>query len=339
MIRLLSLIIAAAAYSALSHLPFLKYDGGASSNRLFINKESHKTFFILWGALFLCYIPCFLAFYPGIYNNDITWQWGMYLQKHYNTHHPLIHTLMADWLFELGKSLTGFYNMGLAIYSVLQLLIFGKLLLLFLAGIVAAQLALMALSTACHAEKGKMNEMLSVPSQQMARAYIYHGEELSDAEKAELFRFIPEDALRSYVYYISDPVKNNLNEMEVRTAPEEFVKLWLRMGLRYPREYIEAFLDNTFGIWYLTGDTGSNLPYEYREALDSEHYFTEASYLPALKEVYKWFHYKNYEKYLPIISMIFYMPFFCWMTLFGSFVILEKRNIRVLILAVFGRLL
>lgn len=80
-------------------------------------------FISIWGILFLCYLPCFFAFYPGLYNNDVSWQWQMYITGHFSTHHPLLHIWMAGWLFDLGKWLFGSYNAGLALYCIIQLVI------------------------------------------------------------------------------------------------------------------------------------------------------------------------------------------------------------------------
>lgn len=401
-------------------------------------------FFILWAGIFLCYIPCFLAFYPGIFNNDMVWQWEMYTYQNYSTHHPLLHTLFASSVFEAGKKLFGSYNAGLAIHSLFQLLVlsaseafalralikrgctgraicitggffalypylpvmglsttkdslFGpmflflfvllwemlesrkwfstkklaavfllivlscmfrnnashcyllvafflaacwargcflhrarnqeaKLALLLTVGVITAQIGLALLAQALDAQKGKINEMFSVPCQQLARAYCFHEAEFSEEEKSWLFSYIPEENLEGYVYYISDPVKNALNDEKVKEAPLDFIRLWLHNARRFPREYAEAFLGNTLGVWYLTGDTGSNLPYDNRESFDAEHTFTEDSRLPGLQQVYRFFHYTNYEKYMPIVSVIFYTPFFDWMALFGFFVIIDRKK-------------
>ena len=425
----------------------------SKSRPISITMNPLRLFFLLWAALFLCYSPCFLAFYPGIFNNDMVWQWEMYTYGNYSTHHPILHTVFASSLFELGKRLFGSYNAGLAIHSLVQLLIlsgsaafalrylaktgcsrlfftltalffafypylpvmglsttkdsiFGplflmlfvmlcemietkrlysgkklaafftvlvlagmfrnnashgflltalaltvwalagksrkkqrhtefRLALLLTAGVLASQLGLAILTDALHAEKGKINEMFSVPCQQLARAYNYHSSEFSEQEKERLFSYIPEENLQGYVYYISDPVKNALDDQKVKEQPLDFAKLWIRTGLRYPREYTEAFLGNTLGVWYLTGDTGSNLPYEFRESFDAEHTFTEESLLPGLKRVYKWFHYTNYQKYLPIVSMVFYTPFFNWMAVFGLFAVIERKRYHLVTLPLF----
>lgn len=412
-----------------------------------------RQIFLLWAVLFACYIPCLLAFYPGLYNNDMVWQWGMYVSGNYNAHHPLIHTFLTGSLFELGKKVFGSYNAGLLIHSVLQLLIVsgsaafalkyliktgasrrifmavllfyalypyipvtgisttkdtvfgalflilfvmlcemvqnrkfcsgmklaaffvllvlsglfrnnavygylivtfvlalwalrlrfchrdgsfeGKLALLLGVGIIIIEIGLMLLSGVFQAEKGKINEMLSVPSQQLARTFVNHGSEWTEEEREQLFAYIPEENLQNYVYYISDPVKNNLNDVLVKEKTKDFVKLWVKFGIRYPGEYVKAFLNNTFGIWYLTGDTGSNIPFEYNPFFDSEHVFTEKSFMPGLKNAYKWFNYRNYEKYLPIVSMVFYTPFFNWIVLFCGFAAVGKRQKRLLLLPLF----
>lgn len=153
--------------------------------------------------------------------------------------------------------------------------------------------------------------MFSIPCQQLARAYLSHGKEMTEEEKQEIFHYIPEEAMLQYTYYISDPVKNNLDEEALEEDFSGFLKVWVKNGIKYPSSYIKAFLNQNFGIWYLLGNTGSDIPYSYGDPVDEEHVFTEDSRIPWLKNVYTWFHYENYEKYLPVISMVFYMPFFC----------------------------
>ena len=84
-------------------------------------KQLNQIFLMTWLIVFLCYIPCFLAFYPGLYCYDMIWQWAMFDSGIYNTHHPLVHTLFSGGLLELGKRLMGSYNGGLAIHSLVQL--------------------------------------------------------------------------------------------------------------------------------------------------------------------------------------------------------------------------
>lgn len=87
------------------------------------NKQCHpkKTFWLVWGVLFLCWIPAWLAYYPGICSYDITIQMGQVAGGTYNTHHPLAHTLLFGAFWNLGR-LVGNVNFGVGLYSLLQML-------------------------------------------------------------------------------------------------------------------------------------------------------------------------------------------------------------------------
>ena len=65
-------------------------------------RELNRIFLLSWLVLFFGWIPCFLAFYPGLYCYDMIWQWSMFESGVYSTHHPLIHTLFAGGLMRLG---------------------------------------------------------------------------------------------------------------------------------------------------------------------------------------------------------------------------------------------
>lgn len=82
-----------------------------------------KIFFFSWMVFTAAYVPCLLAFYPGLYTYDMSWQWQQFLGYGYTTHHPLIHTFFASWLIELGNQIFGDYQKGLFLHSVVQMLI------------------------------------------------------------------------------------------------------------------------------------------------------------------------------------------------------------------------
>ena len=82
-----------------------------------------KIFFFSWMVFTAAYVPCLLAFYPGLYTYDMSWQWQQFLGYGDTTHHPLIHTFFASWLIELGNQIFGDYQKGLFLHSVVQMLI------------------------------------------------------------------------------------------------------------------------------------------------------------------------------------------------------------------------
>lgn len=86
-------------------------------------KQLNQVFFQTWLLVFLGYLPCLLAFFPGLYCYDMSWQWAMFASGTYNTHHPLLHTLFSGGLLETGYRLFGSYQAGLALHSIVQLAI------------------------------------------------------------------------------------------------------------------------------------------------------------------------------------------------------------------------
>ena len=92
---------------------------------------------------------------------------------------------------------------------------------------------------------------LSILEQQMARALNVHHEELTDEEMAEFTTYFDIGDLWSrYKPTISDPVKKHFREDLFAEDPGGFFKLWLKLGRRYPVDYLEAFLANNYGYWF-----------------------------------------------------------------------------------------
>lgn len=83
-----------------------------------------KYFMILWLIILLCWLPIFLAAYPGVYRYDAPYQTDyIMLNGRIWGHHPVIHTLYLTGSILLGNRLFSSYESGLAIYSVTQMLI------------------------------------------------------------------------------------------------------------------------------------------------------------------------------------------------------------------------
>lgn len=82
---------------------------------------SERRFFALaFAGMLLCWLPCFLAFYPGIFSYDVAWQVVQGVEVPYNTYQPLFHTLLLNGLLWIGRSL-GDVNIGVTLYSGLQM--------------------------------------------------------------------------------------------------------------------------------------------------------------------------------------------------------------------------
>ena len=88
--------------------------------RLFNNKKS--SFFILWGIIMLVWLPYFLKYCPAIITPDSLDQ--IYQTQGINVlsnHHPVFHTFIIAIALNIGK-LIGNYNVGVAIFTVFQML-------------------------------------------------------------------------------------------------------------------------------------------------------------------------------------------------------------------------
>lgn len=72
---------------------------------------------------FLCWLPCYLAYYPGICSYDTTIQLGQ-ITDGYNDHHPIAHTLLLKGFLELGRLLFGDVNAGIGMYGLAQMVFF-----------------------------------------------------------------------------------------------------------------------------------------------------------------------------------------------------------------------
>lgn len=84
-------------------------------------KKGFRSRFI-W--IILAYMPAYLAYYPGICSYDITIQQEQILSHQYIEHHPLAHTLLVEGFLNVGKFL-GNANLGMGLYSLLQVLLYG----------------------------------------------------------------------------------------------------------------------------------------------------------------------------------------------------------------------
>ncbi len=96
-------------------------------------------------------------------------------------------------------------------------------------------------------------ESCSLPTQQVARAVIEHND--LSADEIEVLNTVMDVAKipQSYNAGLSDPLKSMIRET-MRENPEstsaaDFLKLWVRLGLRHPISYAKAFIDLTCGYW------------------------------------------------------------------------------------------
>ena len=81
-----------------------------------------KYFFLTAAVILLCFVPVFLAAYPGFFVYDAQDEYVQVAARNFSTHHPLLHVLVLGGIIQLVHKLTGSYNLGIACYTCLQMI-------------------------------------------------------------------------------------------------------------------------------------------------------------------------------------------------------------------------
>lgn len=89
---------------------------------LSFEQSDWQVFLFCFGVICLCWIPYFLAYYPGIMSYDVRHQVFQHIEG-YNSANPLIHTLMLQGCISLGVAIFHDGNAGAAIYTIIQMLL------------------------------------------------------------------------------------------------------------------------------------------------------------------------------------------------------------------------
>ena len=97
-------------------------------------------------------------------------------------------------------------------------------------------------------------ESLSIPIQQISRV-VYDGNDLSAEQEKLVNKLVTTNEIKTrYKPYISDPIKTIINTSKEKSNylsehKADYLKLWISVGLKYPGEYLKAWIDQTKGYW------------------------------------------------------------------------------------------
>lgn len=433
---------------------FAAYEGTSKQNdtinHIIISVKKYKDL-LTFALLILCWLPVFLAVYPGFFVYDAQDEFLQVASRTFNTHHPLVHVLLLGGMISAVHKITDSYNLGIACYIVLQMLvvagcftylisylrkkkvskclcllatvyfaifpvivmfalcsakdaIFTSALLLLLISLLEMgisedtffsskpQMILFVLSAltmllfrkngvyaflvmipvllighkkylkkmaillaiafcsyflidggltaVLHAQNGENQEILTVPIQQLARTYKFNKEAFDEEDIAALHEVLPEEALALYNPKLSDPVKYYFDNTAFANNKSKYRKLWLKIGLRKPLSYVNAWLANSYGFWYpdtvidvYSGNTVFTFTYE-----DSSYFGYEVempgvreSKLPWLDEAYRKLSLEIEKEKIPILSMLYSPGFLFWCFAFVFSYILYRKKYHILI--------
>ena len=127
-----------------------------------------------------------------------------------------------------------------------------RLLLLMGAMALLGWVLLNPVQSALGVAEGDVVESLSIPIQQVSRV-IVEGCPLTEEEEALLSRVVDLERVPArYCEWLSDPMKVDLRSKDYDfflQNMDQYRDLWIRLGLRYPVQYLKAWVDQTKGYW------------------------------------------------------------------------------------------
>lgn len=177
---------------------------------------------------------------------------------------------------------------------------------------------------------GERSEAFSIPLQQLALSVKRHPDMEKDLYEEILSRFGGNDIGGLYLSRIADPVKNLFDEDLYTAAPLDFWKLWLKVGLIYPQDYVDAFLIHTCGYWY--PDTARGV---FVEGIDDDGIYgihMDPKLDTALTRMaIQWLTESKYDDF-PLISLLFSPGACFWVYLICLFYCLYRKSDRFFLL-------
>lgn len=190
-------------------------------------------------------------------------------------------------------------------------------------------------------------EMLSVPAQQIARVVQYHGDELTQEDR-EAVAAVWGENLPEYVPAIADRSKKDI--AGDRETLRIFAGEWVSLGLRYPGEYLQAFLLKNKGMWDLTDTTYLNDVYSYAKGYlqitypsDQQPYvealvpgYVRHQKLQPLQSLYRYFAAGDeLWRYCPPVALVMQPAFHCYLLLFYCLCCIGMKKPVLLLPAVY----
>jgi hypothetical protein len=204
-------------------------------------------------------------------------------------------------------------------------------LLIVLAAVCISAAGKQVMMAQTNAEETPTVESLSVPLQQMARVAKY-----VDCEPVSAY--ISEEASERYSEVISDPVKWTIEETQLADMGA-FLQTWVRTGLQYPKIYLDAFLANTAGYWYIDDTYITTLYYLQTQNINPGDGTCDVILQSKCTWLYdrldRLFGSRNGYQDNLILSCLCSMALYTWILVFYLLYMIAHRRYRMLLAALF----
>lgn len=193
----------------------------------------------------------------------------------------------------------------------------------------------------CRPYDKKMNyTSMSLMSQCLARTYIDYQHSWSNLDKQEMSKYIDlQNIQNEYLPEMADKTRFKL--LVSKDNFFDFVKFWIKLGLKYPGSYFDAIMINSRSAWF-----PPSIPKGYNQAgyqfydgydksyfrllNDSDKHINKGNYLPFVFDFYNNLGLNiSYER-IPIVSMIFSIGANVWVLLNGVFYLLYRKKHNLL---------
>lgn len=198
----------------------------------------------------------------------------------------------------------------------------GQLALLLAAVCLAGNLADAGLAAATDAQTtDSYRETLSVPLQCLARVASYRRADLQETDYAEICLYLEESTLSTYNPYLADNIKSTANEALLKENFFNFMKLWVKIGLQFPDEYLESIITNTMGYWYPLdrGEYASGTIEFYHKLMWTEHEIEKRDYCPLASSFYGELYWQGKYDRLPVLGYLHRMDGWVWFLFYFLF--------------------
>ncbi len=189
---------------------------------------------------------------------------------------------------------------------------------------------------------GSEMEKYSVPIMQMVRVSAYQDSNLTQDQRAILEHYLMADVWGDYFPWLADSAKATLamyrSEAWLEDTPQ-LAKDYIKLGLAYPNDYIDAFVGLTLGYWFIDDtshaemlgfgdDTDMGLLYTFNSSKNDTvpDGIQSKSMLPGLEKVYS--HIVNGNAYYswPLVSQLMKPAFYFWLFVLSIFACIYRRN-------------
>lgn len=174
---------------------------------------------------------------------------------------------------------------------------------------------------------GSSREMLSIPLQQVSRTVVYHDDELSKTDKQTINEIIEYDQIKEkYNAKNADPIKNELFKKDyTEDEMSNFIKLYISLFFKYPKTYIDAFLNNTSGYFYLgrTVGPGGYSTDEFRMTSSKITYSKSEWRKDIMKSIDKIY---DLIQKVPVINLIYVLAIYIWIPIYSVFYVISKKD-------------